>query len=106
MDSKVRAKLRAMAMKMDDTVIIGKEGLTDNVKQQIDDSLNAHELIKLKILETCEFSAKEYINDLAKIMRAEPIQAVGRKMVIYRKSFRKDITHIDISIPRRKKQWI
>ena len=50
--SKQRARLRAMANTLNDTVLIGKEGITDAVLAQAEEVLEKHELIKIKILET------------------------------------------------------
>ncbi len=50
MDSKTRAKLRALASQIDATVIVGKDGITDNVLAQISMELDAKELVKISVL--------------------------------------------------------
>ena len=57
--SKQRARLRAMANTLNDTVLIGKEGITDAVIAQTEEVLEKHELIKIKVLETAMMTAKE-----------------------------------------------
>ena len=49
--TKQRAQLRALANPLADTLIIGKEGVTDAVERQLDQLLEAHELVKGKVLE-------------------------------------------------------
>ena len=46
MTSKQRAKLRALANSIEPIILIGKEGITDNLLKQVDDALTARELIK------------------------------------------------------------
>ena len=50
--TKQRAQLRALANPLADTLIIGKEGVTDAVERQLDQLLEAHELVKGKVLES------------------------------------------------------
>ena len=48
MTSKQRAYLRGLANTADTILIIGKDGVTDNVLKQADDAVEAREIIKLK----------------------------------------------------------
>lgn len=86
MDSKTRAKLRACANKIQATVMLGKEGLTENVLGQIEMDLTAHELVKIAVMQNCDIEPKDTINELAKVMMADPVGVIGRKMIIYRYS--------------------
>ena len=65
---------------------IGKGGICDNLIKQIDDALTARELVKITILETAMLDTKSTCNELAEILGAEPVQAIGFKFVLYRKS--------------------
>ena len=70
--SKQRAALRGMANTMQPLYQIGKEGITPAVTAQLDDALEARELIKVTVLETADVSAKEAIEILAGRLRAKP----------------------------------
>jgi len=48
LSAKRRSELRAEAHKLDPVVLIGDKGLTDEVIAEIDRSLKAHELIKVR----------------------------------------------------------
>ncbi len=48
--TKQRSYLRSLANKMDAIFQIGKDGLNDNLLKQIDDALEARELIKISVL--------------------------------------------------------
>lgn len=84
--SKQRAKLRGMANGIPAILQIGKGGICDNLIKQIDDALKARELVKITILETAMLDTKQTCNELAKILKAEPVQAIGFKFVLYRRS--------------------
>ncbi|WAM30917.1 ribosome assembly RNA-binding protein YhbY [Caldicellulosiruptor naganoensis] len=86
LSSKQRAKLRSMANALDAIVHIGKEGITDRVLRQIDEALCARELIKISIEKNCKIEPKEAIAIVCEKLNAEPVQVIGRKIVIYRRS--------------------
>ena len=84
--SKQRSFLRSLAHNIDPTVYIGKAGVTGNVIKEIDQCLEARELVKIKIQEGAELDAKATANELAPQLRAEFVQAIGRKFTLYRQS--------------------
>lgn len=92
--SKQRANIRKVANALDAEVQIGQNGITENLLKQINMALDSHELVKISILANSDVNAKAIINDLAKTLNAEPIQAIGKKIVLYRFS-RKAKNHIE-----------
>ncbi len=84
--SKQRADLRAQANGLDVTLIIGKEGITENVIESARTLLDARELVKGKVLETSGYTAREACDELCEATGADGVQCVGYKFVIYRKS--------------------
>ena len=84
--SKQRSYLRSLAHNIDPTVYIGKAGVTENVIKEIDQCLEARELVKIKLQEGAELDAKTLANELAPGLRAEFVQAIGRKFTLYRES--------------------
>lgn len=93
--SKQRARLRAMANTLNDTVLIGKEGITDAVLAQAEEVLEKHELIKIKILETAMMTPREAQGILCEALDAEPVQCIGTKTVIFRVAREPDNRHIN-----------
>lgn len=86
MTSKERAYFRSMANTLQPIFQIGKNGVSDNTIKQLDDALQARELIKITILETAGENAKSLAQEVANRLGAEVIQVIGSKFVIYRKS--------------------
>lgn len=84
--SKQRAKLRSMANALQPIFQIGKGGLTPIITSELDLALEARELIKITVLETCDADARELSDTLCARLRAVSVQCIGRKIVIYRPS--------------------
>lgn len=88
--SKQRAQLRGLANSIDTILHIGKDGIGDNLVAQADAALEARELVKGKVLENSLLSAREGAETLAKATRAEVVQVIGTKFVLYRQSHNKE----------------
>ena len=86
MTGKQRAYLRALANSYDTIFQVGKGGINDNMLAQIDEALEAHELIKLRVLNTCELTAAEAADIIAKSLQADVIQVVGTRFILYKES--------------------
>ena len=82
--SKQRAFLRARANPLETILQIGRAGVTDAVIAQCGASLDAHELIKLRVLENSLLSAAEAAYAIAEGTGAEVVQTIGTRFVLYR----------------------
>lgn len=87
--SKQRAELRSEANPLETTLMIGKEGVTDSVIEEAVRQLEARELIKGRVLENALLTAREACDALCEAVRAEGVQCIGSKFVIYKKSEKK-----------------
>ncbi len=102
--SRQRAQLRGLAQQLDTILIVGKDGISDNLIHQADTALEARELIKGRVLETCTLSPREAAEQLAPATRSEVVQVIGTKFVLYRQSRRKDKKDRIVLVRDRKKQ--
>ena len=84
--SKQRAQLRGMAAAEDTIVHIGKGGISENVITQMRDALKARELVKGRVLENSLLTAREACDALAEACRAEQVQVIGSKFVLYKRN--------------------
>lgn len=84
--SKQRANLRKLANSITPIFQIGKGGINHNLIEQIKDALEARELIKITILETAYLDTKQTCIDIAQVVGAEPVQAIGSRFVLYKES--------------------
>lgn len=93
--SRVRKTLSGIGQGIDPIFQIGKNGITEVLLNELSTALEARELIKIAVLPNSDLSAKEVINELCASLGADPVSCLGNKMVIYRRSERKDIRHIE-----------
>jgi RNA-binding protein len=84
--SKQRAHLRSIANNYDAIFQIGKGGIGDNFLKQMEDALEARELVKVKVLETAFMSAREACEEVCAAIGAEPVSVVGNKFIVYKES--------------------
>lgn len=89
LNSKQRAYLRGMAQQLDTIFQIGKGGITEEICHQIDNALEARELIKARVLDNSGYSAKEAANDIAAEIGCDVVSCVGTRFVLYKESANK-----------------
>jgi len=93
--TKQRAFLRGLGNALEPVMQIGKEGLTENSVEAINSLLEARELIKITILNNCELTPKEMMVQICSANKAEPVQVIGRRVIVYRKSSKKDLNTLN-----------
>ena len=84
--SKQRAQLRSLAAAEDTIIQVGKGGITENLIASVEAALKARELVKGKVLENSMLSAREACDQLAEACRAEQVQVIGTKFVLYKRN--------------------
>ncbi len=83
----VRA-LRAEAhrLKLKPVVMIGQHGLSENVLNELESTIDHHELIKVKIPGGDKTEKSALIESLCSQLKAELIQSIGNVVVLFRKN--------------------
>ena len=94
--TKQRAQLRSLANDMPARYQLGKNGVTGEFLAQMEEALEANELIKISVLKNSGYTAKEAMTELCECLRCEAVSAVGSKVVIYRRAF--DPDHVKIQL--------
>ncbi|MCL1834224.1 MAG: YhbY family RNA-binding protein [Leptospirales bacterium] len=84
--SKQRAELKSKGANTDALYQMGKNEIDENYIIQLNAALDAKELIKIKILETALYTAREASLILAERTDGEVVQVIGSKVLLYRKS--------------------
>lgn len=77
-------KLKMQAHKLNPVVIIGGNGLTENVHNEIDAALKAHELIKIRVNALDKEERAEMVAEICDRHDAALVQTIGHVVVIYR----------------------
>lgn len=86
LNSRQRAQLRGMANGYDTIFQIGKGGINDQLLKQVDEALEARELIKLRTLETSPETSRTAADKIAKEVSADVVQVIGSRFILYRES--------------------
>lgn len=81
--SKQRAALRAAANGLDPVFQVGKGEIDEALVKSTADCLAARELIKMKVLDTSTYTAKEAAALLAEATGAQVVQVIGAKFVLF-----------------------
>lgn len=84
--SKQRALLRGIASSYETIFQVGKGGVSENLIQQVSDALRKRELIKLRVLDNSEYSAREAADEIALKTASEVVQVIGSKFVLFRRN--------------------
>jgi len=92
-DKKTRITLRSIASTIKSTVWIGKDGVTPNLLNQLEEELFNHELVKITVQESITLTEDE-VTELAVKLGAEVVTVIGRKIVLYKHSEKKNIKHV------------
>ena len=83
--SKQRKILEKQAHDLSPVVIIGQHGVTENLLKMVEDSLKAHELIKVKFNEYKD-DKREYSEDIANRTDSNLVRIIGNVAIFYRQN--------------------
>ena len=97
-----RRKLRAQAHHLQPVVMIGEAGLTPQVVTEIDVALKSHELVKVRVLGDGREARAGLISAVCEATGAQPVQTIGKILVIYRPQPPEEEKKIAPRRPRRK----
>ncbi len=86
LNSRQRAQLRGLANGIETIFQIGKGGINEQLNRQVDEALEARELIKLRTLETSPVSSREAADTVAAQVGADVVQVIGSRFILYRES--------------------
>ncbi|MDH5298987.1 MAG: ribosome assembly RNA-binding protein YhbY, partial [Desulfobulbaceae bacterium] len=76
--------LRGLGHHLKPLAMLGREGITDNLIKAVEEVLNAHELIKVKIQENFPDDRHVGAEAVARACSAALAQVLGRTFLIYR----------------------
>jgi len=83
-NDKQKRYLRGLAHTLKPVVMVGNKGLTETVLAEVDNALNHHELIKVKVSGAEKADRLDMINTIATTNDADIIMTVGHIVAFYR----------------------
>lgn len=78
--------LRSKAHHLSPIFQVGKGGVNENMIKQINDALEARELLKVNVLQNCEDDRNDVADSLVKGTKAELVQVIGNIIILYKES--------------------
>lgn len=91
--------LRGLGHHLKPLVMLGREGVSDNVINAANAVLTAHELVKVKIGNGCLLDRREAAEAVARKTAAEIVQVLGKTFLLYRANPDRNEEH-RIKLPR------
>ena len=98
MTTKQRAYLKGLAMNIEPVFQCGKSSITPEFVAAVSEALEKRELIKVSVLQNCADDPKELGVMLAERTRAQLVQVIGKKIVLYKEA--KDANKRKIVLPK------
>lgn len=86
LSTKQKQFLKGLAHHLSPVVMLGGNGLTEGVLAEIDNALNHHELIKVKIAGADRETKQLIIDTIVRETQSSNVQTIGHILVLYRPS--------------------
>jgi RNA-binding protein len=95
---KQKRYLRGLGHSLKPVITVGKGEISDTLLKETAEALAVHELVKVKILESCLLGRDEVATELAVTCKADVAQILGRTILLYKRA-----REPKIELPREKK---
>jgi RNA-binding protein len=82
---KQRRFLRSLGHHLEPVVLLGKQGITDQVIAATNAAIETHELVKIRRGTECPQTAREVGQSLSETLEAEMVQKIGHTVLLYRR---------------------
>lgn len=76
--------LRARGHHLKPLVLVGKEGITPQLIDSVVENLSVHELVKIKLLDSCPVDRKTAADHLREQTTSHLVQILGRTILLYK----------------------
>ncbi len=94
LNSKQRANLLSLSHDLPTLAHVGKNGINEAVIKEIGELLDRRELVKVGVLKNSGLTSKAIIAELCEALGAEPVHAIGSKVILYRYSTLEGVEHV------------
>ena len=78
--------LRGLGHHLSPLIMIGKDGVTDNLNTALEEVLAAHELVKVKLQDACPYARVEAAELLAQKSKSRIAQIIGKTFLLFREN--------------------
>ena len=92
LSTKQKQHLKGLAHPLKPVVMIGNNGLTEGVIAEVEQALEHHELIKIKIAAEERETKNLIVEAIVRETKATNVQVIGKTLILYRASPERKIT--------------
>ena len=86
--------LRSLAHNLKPVILVGQNGVTDNVINELNIALDHHELLKVKLASDDRDDRQVMIDNIIKQSSAEKIQTIGKTLILFRRNNKKPVIEL------------
>ncbi len=86
LSGKQKRFLRALGHSLKPVITVGKGEVTEALVRETGEAIACHELIKVKVLESCLMGRNDVAEELAAACEAEVAQVLGRTILLYKRA--------------------
>jgi RNA-binding protein len=83
--------LRAKCHDLKPVIMLGQKGLTEAVLEELDNALDHHELVKIKLSVDDRDARQQLSGEICERSEAEAVQSIGKTLSIYRANKKKPV---------------
>jgi len=93
--SKIQIKhLRKLAHDLNPVIMLGQNGFTEAVLNELNIALEHHELVKIKLSGSDRDQRQELINSICEQSQSESVQSIGKTVTIFRRNKEKPVIEL------------
>ena len=92
--------LRSLAHHLKPVLLIGVKGITENILAELNQALEAHELIKISIAGANKDERQVMTDELCQASNAQLVQIIGRISILYKPNKKPRLLKNEISIKK------
>ncbi|HLV09571.1 MAG TPA: ribosome assembly RNA-binding protein YhbY [Halanaerobiales bacterium] len=94
LSGKQRSYLRGQANRLEPIIHIGKDGITEGLIKQVLEALEAHELIKGRVLQNSLEEVEDVARQLIEECGAELVQVIGNVFILFKRNEEEPVYHL------------
>lgn len=94
LSSKKRAKIRSIVHEIKPNIMVGKDGITENIIDEVENTLLNKEVVKIKLLNNTDEDTRDVSENLSKKTKSHVVSVMGNVIILYRYSEKEGVKHI------------
>ena len=86
--------LRSLAHNLKPIILVGQNGVTENVINELNIALDHHELLKVKLASDDREHRQVMVDDIVAQSNAEKVQTIGKTLILFRRNNQKPVVEL------------